>query len=680
MVWVRSATDEKTGRRASNLWITRVADGESWALTRGAASHSSPRWSPDGELVAFSSSRPLPGKAGGEGEGASGPAALGPPPRRRRALAAHHRRARPRRLRLEGRLVRLAGVRRPRRPPPLRAGGAGRARTTRSRWRTRSTPPPVRLWSVAVEGAALRRITVHDDRIEAFALCPRRPLRRHPEHARLSRTTSTRRTAAAHLPGGPRLGRAPRDPRRLRGPGRPPLPDRPLGDGVVRRRFAGSTSPTTTPPTRSTARRAWRAWGYYDVAAHRFAPIDLGWEPGLAGGFEVVPGGFIALLADGVADRLARFSRAGNDWRRAMIEGEHAARVDALGVSPSGDRVAYLTSTASTPPQPFTARLEGARLSGATRPGRAETPPSRRSRSRAPRRSAGPARAARRSRGMLYYPLDHQPGRRYPLIVSIHGGPASRDRDAWSQSWAYPLVLFNQRGRLRPQAQLPREQRLRVGLGRVDRGRELLRPGGARHPGGGRAPDLPGNGAPRQRRHPGVEQRRDPLHRADHPRPGALQGLRRGSRRRRVDLRLGKRRLRRLVRQLLLRCEPAGGPAALPREEPVLPAGPGEDPHPDLLRHRGPERSAEPGVEPVPRAAAARQRAGAAGALPRRAARYREARLPAPKGEGGAGLARPLSLGAPRHRQPRARGRARRWPGSSAWRTPLGKAASWESA
>jgi dipeptidyl aminopeptidase/acylaminoacyl peptidase len=30
--------------------------------------------------------------------------------------------------------------------------------------------------------------------------------------------------------------------------------------------------------------------------------------------------------------------------------------------------------------------------------------------------------------GLLYYPADYQPGRRYPLIVSTHGGPASSDQ------------------------------------------------------------------------------------------------------------------------------------------------------------------------------------------------------------------------------------------------------------
>ena len=60
VVWTRSEMDRERGRRFSNLWLTRVADGESWALTHGKDSFSAPRWSPDGKRIAFTSSRPVP--------------------------------------------------------------------------------------------------------------------------------------------------------------------------------------------------------------------------------------------------------------------------------------------------------------------------------------------------------------------------------------------------------------------------------------------------------------------------------------------------------------------------------------------------------------------------------------------------------------------------------------------
>ncbi len=44
--------------------------------------------------------------------------------------------------------------------------------------------------------------------------------------------------------------------------------------------------------------------------------------------------------------------------------------------------------------------------------------------------------------GLLFYPLDYQPGHRYPLVVQTHGGPASSDRFGFAGSWgSYAPVL-----------------------------------------------------------------------------------------------------------------------------------------------------------------------------------------------------------------------------------------------
>ena len=48
--------------------------------------------------------------------------------------------------------------------------------------------------------------------------------------------------------------------------------------------------------------------------------------------------------------------------------------------------------------------------------------------------------------GILYYPTNYEPGKKYPLITSIHGGPSGHDGDGWEDSWAYPNNLLTQRG------------------------------------------------------------------------------------------------------------------------------------------------------------------------------------------------------------------------------------------
>ncbi|MCK4774295.1 MAG: prolyl oligopeptidase family serine peptidase, partial [Candidatus Krumholzibacteria bacterium] len=48
--------------------------------------------------------------------------------------------------------------------------------------------------------------------------------------------------------------------------------------------------------------------------------------------------------------------------------------------------------------------------------------------------------------GILYYPHDYEEGKKYPLVLMIHGGPRATDMDHWSEYWAYPHQLFAQRG------------------------------------------------------------------------------------------------------------------------------------------------------------------------------------------------------------------------------------------
>ena len=48
--------------------------------------------------------------------------------------------------------------------------------------------------------------------------------------------------------------------------------------------------------------------------------------------------------------------------------------------------------------------------------------------------------------GVLIAPLDEQPGRRYPLIVAVHGGPEAHDSDGWLTGYADPGQVAAARG------------------------------------------------------------------------------------------------------------------------------------------------------------------------------------------------------------------------------------------
>jgi dipeptidyl aminopeptidase/acylaminoacyl peptidase len=57
-----------------------------------------------------------------------------------------------------------------------------------------------------------------------------------------------------------------------------------------------------------------------------------------------------------------------------------------------------------------------------------------------------PARDGVALEGILIYPLDYERGRRYPLILVVHGGPESHYRDGWLTGYASPGQVAAARG------------------------------------------------------------------------------------------------------------------------------------------------------------------------------------------------------------------------------------------
>ena len=57
ILFTRSESDWKIGRRLTHIWRVRTSGGDPVQLTNGAESENSPRWSPDGRTIAFVAKR-----------------------------------------------------------------------------------------------------------------------------------------------------------------------------------------------------------------------------------------------------------------------------------------------------------------------------------------------------------------------------------------------------------------------------------------------------------------------------------------------------------------------------------------------------------------------------------------------------------------------------------------------
>ena len=187
--------------------------------------------------------------------------------------------------------------------------------------------------------------------------------------------------------------------------------------------------------------------------AHPLVPVEvpLDWDWALGSGYQVLGNDVLASLANGPTRILAHYERRGNgEWRKRIVDtGKHDERVAVAAVSEDNKKVVFVHSTASTMPQYRIGELDVRRRSASLSEGehlvRLNTALADKyvAKSEIFRWTGAEDNEVN---GILYYPEDYEPGRAYPLVVAIRGGPAAVTLDWWNMSWAYFPHILSQKG------------------------------------------------------------------------------------------------------------------------------------------------------------------------------------------------------------------------------------------
>lgn len=429
-VWVKSVPNKETDGRMSNLMLTSLATDKEVQLTRGEENVGQPRWSPDGTKIAFMSSRALPKEKMKPDTAHMQLWMIDPSGGEAWDVTAFDRGIHEYEWMGNNTIVYSAEE------EPTNYEAEMKKKKDDSIVVDDAThTPPVRLFSLDVKSGKTTRITHNDDWIEGFDVS---------RDGKSAITVNGRELSYAWDMKVPSVFNVVDI---ASGQSRQVLASSKLRPHGVRWALDSSgfylTAPYSDDPRfeYGTIEKLY----FYQPSTDKLTPVDLGWENGLDFSLDVTTDGFIALLPDGPRLKPAHYLRQGDSWTHQWITGEHEKQIFDIGVSEDGKNVVYEHSTPSEPPQWYRAQLDGSNLTGVKQithlnPQLADL--------KMAKAEVYQWKGANNDSvdGILFYPDDYQPGKRYPLVLAIHGGPSGVDFDGWDQSWAYPSDLFTQRG------------------------------------------------------------------------------------------------------------------------------------------------------------------------------------------------------------------------------------------
>jgi dipeptidyl aminopeptidase/acylaminoacyl peptidase len=435
VVWVKSVGDKDKDARVSNLFLSSLTETREIQLTRGTDMNTQPRWSPDGEKIAFLSTR---ARLKAKPETAPGQIWLidahGGEPWALTELA--HA---PRQIEWVDKETLVYSAQE---DPALYEQELKKKKDDSEVVDDAEHEPPVRLYKISVKDSKITRLTTNTDWIESFAVSPDKKYAAasHAKSLHYAFDHKVRPVAILHdLTNG--QSKEVFADLRIRPEGFEWAPD---NSGFY------MATPFSTDPRFLTA--GINIVYFYDVANAQSQQVSLDWPNGLGFELQTIPGGFLALLAAGSHRDVAFYaaSKVGSkwEWKRQTLTGDHAKNLEGFRASDDGKSIVYATSTASKLLQLYRAQLDDGKLVSPVQV-------SKLNEGLVNGRAYAKSEVIRwkgsndeEVEGILYYPTNYEEGKKYPLITAIHGGPQGADYDLWGESWAYPIQLLTERGAL----------------------------------------------------------------------------------------------------------------------------------------------------------------------------------------------------------------------------------------
>ena len=189
---------------------------------------------------------------------------------------------------------------------------------------------------------------------------------------------------------------------------------------------------------------------FYTYATGLVSKVNQAHDWGLAFGYHVLGNEVMASLANGPTLKTGIFTRDGNLWALTEVTiGSDTNHGRVVAVSDDLKSTVVAVSRASHLPRYQLASLtrdrRAARLSLGNEVARLNAHLASKS---MPKTEViwWTGALGNKVSGILYYPDNYQAGRRYPLMLAIHGGPSEADIDEWYQNWGYYPKLLTQRG------------------------------------------------------------------------------------------------------------------------------------------------------------------------------------------------------------------------------------------